>query len=310
MIKEAKIFIAGDEGMVGSSLVRHLEDVGCSNITTEKSIGLDLLKQSDVSGFFDSEKPDYVFLSSVRIGSIQTNIKYPADYIYENLQAQNNVIHSAWKSGVQKLLFLGSNCVYPKLSPQPMKEEYLFTGPVEPTSEPYAMAKIAGIRMCQAYKTQYQADFISAVPATYYGPGSSFNSEQSHVLTALLRRAHDAKVNGDENLTVWGTGTPVREFIYIDDLTDALVFLMDNYDQTEMINVGTGEEISIYNLSMIIKDVVGFEGRIDFDESMPDGAPRKLLDCSKLEGLGWRPKVDLEEGIRKTYQWFLRNNAL
>lgn len=304
MNKDSKIFIAGHEEMIGSALLRCLKKDGFSKLITKTTFGLDLIEQKDVLDFFMDERPDYVFLAAARMGGILANSKYPADFIFDNTQIQSNVIHHAWKSGVKKLLFFGSTCIYPRLCPQPMKEEYLLTGPLEPTSEPYAIAKIAGIKMCQSYNAQYGTDFISLVPATLYGPDSHFDLETSHVLTALIRKLHEAKINDEKAVTLWGTGSPRREFLHEDDLADACVFLMNNYDESEMINVGSGEERSIVELARLVKDIVGFTGDIVFDKSKPDGAPRKLLDSGKIGKMGWTPKVGLEDGIRQTYEWY------
>lgn len=308
MNKDSKIFVAGHEGMIGSALLRCLREEGFNKLLTRASSELDLIEQKKVFDFFMDERPDYVFLAAARMGSILANSKYPADFIYENIQIQSNVIQSAWKSGVKKLLFLGSTCVYPRLCPQPMKEEHLLTGPLEPTSEPYAIAKIAGIRMCQSYNSQYGTSYISVVPATLYGPDSHFDLETSHVLSALIRKLHEAKVNNEKGVTLWGTGSPRREFLHADDLADACVFLMKNYDESEMINVGSGEDLSIKELALLIKGIVGYTGELIFDTSMPDGAPQKLLDSGRIRGMGWTPKIGLENGIRQTYEWY-KNRA-
>ncbi|MFC1982112.1 GDP-L-fucose synthase family protein [Chloroflexota bacterium] len=304
MEKGEKIFIAGHESMIGSSLLRRLEEGGYTNLVTGASSGLKLTDQSGVFELFMDEKPDYVFLTGAKVGGILANSRYPAEFIYNNIQSQTNVIDSAWKSGVKKLLFLGSSCIYPRDCPQPMKEEYLLSGKLEPTSEPYAIAKIAGIRMCQSYNLQYGTHYISAVPADLYGPEDDFNPETSHFLPALIRKMHEARTRNQPEVVVWGTGSPRRETLYVDDLADACIFLMNNYDGSEMINVGSGEDLSIKELARIVREVVGFEGVLTYDESKPDGAPRKLLDVSKIRKLDWSPKISLEDGIRQTYQWY------
>lgn len=304
MKKDAKIFVTGHEAMIGSAILRRLREDSFTNLVIRTSSELDLTNQKMVSDFFVDEKPDYVFLATTKMGGILANTRYPAEFIYNNIQSQINVIHSAWKSGVKKLLFLGSSCIYPKGCPQPMKEEYLMSGKLESTSEPYAIAKIAGIRMCQSYNLQYETNYISVVPADLYGPGDDFDPKTSHVLPALIRKIHEAKVGNEPEVVVWGTGSPRRECLYVDDLADACVFLMSNYDESEMINVGSGEELPVKELALLIRDVVGFKGDIIFDESKPDGAPRKLLDIGKIRKLGWSPKISLEKGIIKTYQWY------
>lgn len=304
MQKGDKIFVAGHDVMINSAILRRLKQDGFTNVVTRTSSELDLTDQKVVFEFFMDEKPDYVFLSGVKVGGILANSKYPAEFIYDNLQGQTNVIHYAWKSGVKKLLFLGSSCIYPKGCAQPMKEEYLLSGTLEPTSEPYAIAKIAGIKMCQSYNLQYGTDYISVVPADLYGPNDDFDPETSHVLPALIRKVHEAKMSNKPEVIVWGTGSPRREFLHVDDLADACVFLMDNYNGSAMINVGSGEDLSIGELAQVISDIIGFKGRVIFDESKTDGAPRKLLDISKIKKLGWSPKINLKEGIRQTYQWY------
>ena len=308
MEKDAKVFIAGHDGMVGSALARCLEKMDFTNLRT--SAQLDLTNQSQVRDFFLSEKPEFVFLAAGKVGGILANKTYPAEFIYNNLQIQNNVIHFAWKAKVKKLLFLASSCIYPKLCPQPMKEEYLLTGPLEPTSEPYAIAKIAGIRMCQSYNKQHGTNFISVVPTNLYGPNDDFDPETSHLLPALIRKFHVAKVERASNVTIWGTGTPRRGFMHVDDLADACVFLMNNYDDSEIINVDCGEDLSVKELALLIKDIVGFNGDLIFDESKPDGARRKLLDISKIKKIGWTPKISLEEGIKSTYEWYKEHVAI
>lgn len=304
MEKDAKIFVTGHEVMAGSALLRRLNEDGFTNPVIRTSSELDLANQKMVFDFFVDEKPDYVFLAGAKVGGILANSRYPAEFIYDNIQSQTNVIHSAWKCGVKKLLFLASSCIYPKDCPQPMKEEYLMSGKLEPTSEPYAIAKIAGIKMCQSYNSQYGTSYISVVPADLYGPNDDFDPETSHVLPALIRKMHGAKVHNEPQVVVWGTGTPRRECLYVDDLADACIFLMNNYNESEMINIGSGEDLSIKKLALLIRDVIGFKGGVVFDESKPDGAPRKLLDISKIRKLGWSPKISFEKGIRQTYQWY------
>jgi GDP-L-fucose synthase len=304
MKKEEKIFVAGHEGMIGSAILHRLEADGFTRLITRSAAELDLTDQRMVSEFFMAEKPDYVFLASTKVGGILANSQYPAEFIYINLVSETNVIHSAWKSGLRKLLFLGSSCVYPRDCPQPMKEEHLLNGKLEPTSEPYAIAKIAGIRMCQSYNHQYGTDYISVVPADVYGPGDDFDPETGHVLPALISKMHRAKIDNKPTVVVWGTGSPRREALHVDDLADACIFLMNNYDESEMINVGSGEDVTVRKLAQVIKDVVGFRGEIVFDKSKPDGMPRKLLDINKMRKLGWSPKINLTEGVGQTYQWY------
>ena len=309
MQKDEKIFVAGGEGMIGSAILRRLERGGFTKLLTGSSAKLNMTDQKAVREFFMAERPDYVFLTSVKVGGILANSRYPAEFIYSNIVSQTNVIHSAWKSGVKKLLFSGSSCIYPRDCPQPMKEEYLLSGKLEPTSEPYAIAKIAGIRMCQSYNRQYGTEYISAIPADAYGPADDFNPETGHVLPALISKMHQAKINHESSVTVWGTGSPKREALHVDDLADACIFLMDNYNESEMINIGSGEDISIKALAQVIKEATGYKGKIIFDESKPDGMPRKLLDTGKIQKLGWSPKIGLKEGIRRTYQWYQDNLA-
>jgi len=304
MEKGEKIFIAGHEGMIGSAILRRLREDSFTNLVIRTSSELDLADQKMVSDFFMDEKPGYVFLATTKMGGILANSKYPAEFIHSNLQTQSNIIHSAWKSGVKKLLFLGSSCIYPRECPQPMKEEYLLSGKLEPTSEPYAIAKIAGIRMCQSYNSEYGTDYISVVPADLYGPNDDFDPETGHVLPSLITKIHRAKIGNGHEAVVWGTGSPRRECLHVDDLVDACVFLMNHYDESEMINAGYGEDLSIKDLALLVKDVVGFDGDIIFDESKPDGAQRKLLDSSKIRRAGWTPKISLEKGIRQTYEWY------
>ena len=297
----SKIYVAGHRGMVGSAIVKNLENKGFVNIVTRTSDELNLIDQNAVSAFFESEKPEYVFLAAAKVGGIVANNKYRADFIYENIMIQNNVIHQSYKTGVKKLLFLGSTCIYPKLAPQPLKEEYLLTGLLEETNEPYAIAKIAGIKMCDAYRSQYECNFISVMPTNLYGFNDNYDLQNSHVLPALLRKFHEAKENGDAQVQVWGTGKPLREFLHASDMADACVYLMQNYDDEGFVNIGTGKEISIADLAFMIKKITGFEGNIVFDASKPDGTPRKLTDTTKLNSLGWKHSIELEDGIRDVY---------
>ncbi|MFO7596379.1 MAG: GDP-L-fucose synthase [Desulfocurvibacter africanus] len=309
MDKGSSIYIAGHRGLVGSAIARRLRTEGFANILTRTHKELDLLEQAAVRRFFEIEKPEYVFLAAAKVGGIHANDSYPAEFIRDNLLIQTNVIDAAWKSGVKKLCFLGSSCIYPKLAPQPMKEEHLLTGPLEPTNEWYAIAKIAGIKMCQAYRRQYGFSAISLMPTNLYGPGDNFDLANSHVLPALLRKFHEAKEAGAHEVVVWGTGKPRREFLHVDDMADASVHLMQNYDEEQIVNVGVGQDVTIKELAEHVRDAVGFEGRIVFDPSMPDGTPRKLLDVSRLSTTGWRAKIALDEGIRQTYEWYLENVA-
>mgnify|MGYP000528218828 FL=1 len=307
MEKNSKIYVAGHRGLVGSAIVRNLEANGFTNIITRTHAQLDLTNQADVRKFFEEERPEYVFLAAAKVGGIHANNTYPADFIYDNLMIQNNVIKAAHDFKVTKLLFLGSTCIYPKMAPQPIKEEYLLTGALEETNEAYAVAKIAGLEMCKFFKRQYGDNFISCMPTNLYGPNDNFDLKNSHVLPALIRKFHEAKVNGSEVVEVWGTGTPLREFIYVDDMAAACVFLMENYDGEQHVNIGTGEEVSIRQLAETAKEVVGFEGELVFNSNMPDGTPRKLTTVDKLHGLGFMHKVSLNEGIRMAYEWFLAN---
>ncbi|MGX5820049.1 GDP-L-fucose synthase [Chitinophaga lutea] len=302
MEKNAKIYIAGHRGMVGSAIKRRLEKDGFDNFVTRASSDLDLRNQIAVATFFEAERPDYVFLAAAKVGGILANNTYRAEFLYDNLMIQNNVVHHAWKNGVKKLMFLGSSCIYPKLAPQPLKEEYLLAGPLEPTNEPYAIAKIAGIKLCDAYRSQYGADFISVMPTNLYGPNDNYDLQNSHVLPALLRKFHDAKANGDSEVIVWGSGTPLREFLHADDMADACVFLMKGYSEPGPINIGVGHDITIADLAQLIQKIVGFEGQLVFDTTKPDGTPRKLMDVSKLHALGWKEQIPLEEGIKKVYE--------
>lgn len=304
MDKQSKIYVAGHRGMVGSAIVRNLKDNGYTNIIGKTSKELNLMRQDEVERFFEVEKPDYVFLAAAKVGGIHANNTYPAEFIYNNLMIESNIIHSAYKSGVKKLLFLGSSCIYPKMAPQPIKEEYLLSGPLEPTNEAYAIAKIAGIELCKFYRRQYGCDFISAMPTNLYGINDNFDLETSHVMPALIRKFHEATMNGDREVVMWGTGKPKREFLYVDDLADACVHLMNNYSDETHVNVGTGEDVEIRELAQIIKKVVGYEGEIVNDLSKPDGTPRKLLDVSLLESTGWKYRTELKDGITKVYDWY------
>ncbi len=309
MEHSSKIFVAGHRGMVGSGIVRSLQMNGYSNIVTRTSAELDLRNQAAVNDFFAKEKPEYVFLAAAKVGGIMANNTYRADFLYDNLAIEANVIHSSYVHEVKKLLFLGSSCIYPKLAPQPLKEEYLLTGLLEPTNEPYAIAKIAGIKMCEAYRDQYGCNFISAMPTNMYGQGDNYHLQNSHVIPALLRKFHEAKVSGSTFTEIWGTGTPLREFMYVDDLADACVYLMNKYNEKEFINVGTGEEVTIRELAHAVKQVVGFEGETIFDATKPDGTPRKLMDSTKLHSLGWKHKTSLQDGLRQAYQFFMAENS-
>ena len=304
MEKDAKIFIAGHNGMVGSALMRHLDSAGFQNLITRSSSQLNLTNQKKVYDFFMEEKPDYVFLAAAKVGGIVANTKYPAEFIYNNLQIQSNVIHFAWEARVKKLLFLASSCIYPKICPQPMSEELLLSGTLEPTNEPFAIAKIAGIKMCQSYNRQYGTNFISLVSTNLYGQGDNFNPETSHLVSGLISKFHEAKTSGRPSVTLWGTGIPRREFMHVDDLSAAGVFLMKNYDGSEIINVGVGKDMSVKEFAELISEIVGFEGEILFDQTKPDGAPQKLLDSTKIRNLGWLPTIDLETGIKATYRWY------
>lgn len=305
MKKEDKIYVAGHNGMVGSSIVRKLEREGFTNLITRSSKELNLINQADVLAFFEREKPDYVFLAAAKVGGIQANNTYKGDFLYDNLMIQTNVIHAAHTYQVKKLLFLGSSCIYPKFAEQPISEDSLLTGILEPTNEPYAIAKIAGIKLCDAYRDQHGSNFISAMPTNLYGPNDNYDLFNSHVLPAMIRKFHEAKNNGTKEVVVWGTGKPMREFLYVDDLAEACYFLMENYNEPGAINVGTGSDITIADLAHLVKKIVGFEGEIVFDTSKPDGTPKKQLDVSKINSLGWKATVDLEEGIRKAYSSFL-----
>lgn len=298
--------MAGHRGMVGSAICRHLSDSGFENIVTRTSKELDLRDASQVNQFFEDEQPDYVFLAAAKVGGIHANNTYRAEFLYDNLMIATNVIHSAFLSKVSKLMFLGSSCIYPKLAPQPLKEEYLLTGALEPTNEPYAIAKIAGIKLCESYRDQYGCNFISVMPTNLYGIGDNYDLNNSHVLPALIRKFHEAKENENATVEVWGTGTPKREFLYADELADACIFLMQNYDGRELVNIGAGDDVSIKELAETVKEIVGFKGEIEWNTSMPDGTPRKWMDVSKLNQLGWKRTIELEEGISLTYQDFLK----
>ncbi len=305
MEKEAKNYIAGHRGMVGSAIYRKLSAEGFENIVVRSSSELDLRNQGAVEEFFEEQKPDYVFLAAAKVGGIMANNVYRAEFLMDNLQIQNNVIDSAHRNGVKKLLFLGSSCIYPKMAPQPLKEEYLLTGLLEPTNEPYAIAKIAGIKLCESYRSQYGANFISAMPTNLYGPNDNYDLNNSHVLPAMIRKFHEAREEGRTEMELWGTGSPLREFLHVDDLADACCFLMREYNGMEHVNVGVGEDLSIRELAELIKKVVGYEGEITWNTAKPDGTPRKLMDVSKLHALGWKHTIGLEEGIRSTYKDFL-----
>ena len=302
MNKDSKIFVAGHRGLVGSAIVRELEKDGFNNLVLVTRSDVDLTNQNDVKKFFLSEKPEYIFLAAAKVGGIHANNTYPGEFLYQNLMIQNNVINSAFKNDVKKLLFLGSSCIYPKLAPQPMKEEYLLTGALEATNEAYAVAKIAGMKMAEFYTKQFNVNFISAMPTNLYGPGDNYDLQNSHVLPALIRKFHEAKETNSSAVEIWGTGKPKREFLYVDDLAEACIFLMKNYDENQFLNIGTGEDISISDLANIIKNIVGYSGELKFNKDKPDGTPRKLLDVSKINSLGWKAKTSLKVGIEKTYQ--------
>ncbi|MBS5780323.1 MAG: GDP-L-fucose synthase [Megamonas sp.] len=308
MEKNAKIYVAGHRGMVGSAIVRALKNQGYTNIITRTSKELDLRRQIDVEEFFAKEKPDYVFLAAAKVGGILANNEAPADFMYDNMILEMNVIHEAYKNKVKKLMFLGSSCIYPRMAPQPMKEDCLLTSELEKTNEAYALAKISGLKYCEYLNRQYSTDFISVMPTNLYGPNDNYHPEHSHVLPALIRRFHEAKENNLNEVVIWGTGTPLREFLYVDDLADACVYLMNTYSGNETVNLGTGKELSIKELAELVKKVVGFKGNITFDTTKPDGTPRKLLDVSKLEKLGWKYKTELEDGIKLAYEDFLNND--
>jgi GDP-L-fucose synthase len=304
MKKNSKIYVAGHRGLVGSAIVRELEKQGYTNILMRCRKDLDLMNQLATENFFKKEKPEYVFCAAAKVGGIWANLQQKADFIYQNLQVQNNLINSAYRFGVKKLLFLGSSCIYPRQCPQPIKEEYFMTGPLEESNDAYAIAKIAGIKMCQSYNQQYKTNFISVMPTNLYGINDNFDLESAHVLPSLIRKFHEAKINNSPTVEVWGTGKPRREFLFVDDLASAVVFLMNNYDGSEIINIGTGEDCTIKELAEMIKEIVGYKGEIYWNTKKPDGIPRKLLDVSKLKKLGWEYKTDFKSGLKKTYQWY------
>ena len=308
MEKNSKIYVAGHRGLVGSAIIRILQSQGYHNFVLRTKEELNLCNQNDVKNFFQQEKPDYVFLAAAKVGGILANNTLPAEFIYDNLMVQTNVIDASYRSGVKKLLCLGSSCIYPKFAPQPMKEEYLLDGKLEPTNEPYAVAKIAGIITSQSYNRQYGTNYVSVMPTNLYGINDNFDLQSSHVLPALLRKFHDARISRAPSVTVWGTGSPKREFLFVDDMAEACVFLMTTYNKSEIVNIGMGEDISIKELAFIIKEIVGYEGEIIFDTTKPDGTPRKLLDISKLLSLGWKPKTSLRDGIKITYDWYCSQN--
>ena len=309
MRADSRVYVAGHRGLVGSAIVRRLAADRHSSLITRPRSELDLEDPGAVRAFFEAERPEYVFLAAAKVGGILANSRYPADFIRSNLLIQLNVIDAAYRTGVTKLLFLGSSCIYPKLAPQPLREEYLLTGPLEPTNEPYAVAKIAGIELCRSYNRQFGTNFVSVMPTNLFGPGDNFDLESSHVIPALLRKFHEAKVAGAAAVTVWGSGTPRREFLHVDDMADACVFLMRRDGLADLVNVGRGEDVSIAELSELVRSVVGYGGAIVFDRSRPDGTPRKLLDVSRLRGLGWEPRIPLADGLADTYRWFLEHHA-
>lgn len=309
MNKSSKIYIAGHRGMVGSAILRKLQEQGFSNFVLKTSNELDLRNQTEVLAFFEEERPEYVFLAAAKVGGIVANNTYRADFLFENLAIQNNVIHASYLTKVKKLMFLGSSCIYPKFAPQPLKEEYLLTGLLEPTNEPYAIAKIAGIKMCEAYRSQYGCDFISVMPTNLYGPNDNYDLQKSHVLPAMIRKFHEAKEQQQDLVTLWGTGTPMREFLHADDLASACFYLMENYSEPELINIGTGVDVTIKELASIVQSVVGYEGQVVWDTSKPDGTPRKLMDVSKLHATGWNHQIELKDGIALAYQDFLNNHS-
>ncbi|SNB44727.1 GDP-L-fucose synthase [Geobacter sp. DSM 9736] len=320
MEKSARIYVAGHTGLVGSAITRRLRKEGYDNLILRDEKELDLRDQGAVAGFFRENRPEYVMIAAAKVGGIVANNSYPADFIYTNLMIQSNVIHHAYAAGVKRLLFLGSSCIYPKMAPQPIKEEYLLTGPLEPTNDAYAIAKIAGVKMCQSYNRQYGTQYVAAMPTNLYGPNDNFNLETSHVLPALLRKFHEAKLAGEQKVTVWGTGTPFREFIFVDDVAEACLFLMnlegaafdallDDPKAPALVNVGTGVELTIRDLALTIKEIVGFTGDLVFDSTKPDGTPRKLTDVTKIHSLGWRHRMDLREGVAETYRWYLENRS-
>ncbi len=306
---DSRIYVAGHRGLVGSAIVRKLQQQGFVNLILRTHGELDLTRQNQVEAFFELEQPEYVFLAAAKVGGILANDTYPAEFIYTNLCIQNNIIHASYLSGVKKLLFLGSSCIYPKLCPQPIKEEYLLSGYLEPTNEAYAIAKIAGLKMCEFYNRQYGSGFIGVMPTNLYGPNDNFDLEKSHVLPALIRKCHEAKVNQEREVVIWGTGSPRREFLHVDDLADACLYLMEHYDGKEIVNIGVGEDLTIRELAEMVVCIVGFEGKLRFDTSKPDGTPQKLLDVSRLNDLGWQANTSLEDGIRQTYDWYLKQHT-
>jgi len=307
---DSKIFVAGHRGLVGSALWRELRRLGFTELIGRTRQDVDLLDTAAVERFYADTRPEFVFVAAAKVGGILANDRSPATFLYENLQIQNNIIHGAWRAGVKKLLFLGSSCIYPKMAPQPLKEDYLLSGPLEPTNEWYAVAKIAGMKLCQAYRRQHGCDFISAMPTNIYGPNDNYDLQSSHVLPALIRKFHEAKVSGVREVACWGTGAPLREFLYVDDLARACVFLMQRYSDEQFVNVGFGSDISIKELACVVREIVGFTGEIAWDTSRPDGTPRKLMDSSRLFNLGWKPQVDLSTGIRLTYEDFLKHTPV
>lgn len=307
MDKNSKIYIAGHRGLVGSAILRLLQERGYSNLITSTHAELDLADQAAVKKFFEQEKPEYVFLAAAKVGGIHANNSYPAEFIYQNLAVQNNVIHFSFLNGVKKLCFLGSSCIYPKMAPQPMKEEYLLDGKLEPTNEPYAVAKIAGIEMAKSYNKQYGTNYISVMPTNLYGPNDNFDLQNSHVLPALIRKFVEAKKNNSPSVVLWGSGKPRREFLYVDDMADACIFLMNTYNGNDFVNIGTGEDVTILEVAQLIKEIVGYQGVLEFDASKPDGTPRKLLDVSRINSLGWKAKVPLKEGLEKAIEWYQKN---
>jgi len=306
MNKDSKIYVAGHNGMVGSSIVRKLKDLGYNNIITKSKKELDLTNQFQVNHFFHFERPDYVFLAAAKVGGIKANDQFRGDFIYQNIMIQSNIIKASYDNKVKKLLFLGSSCIYPKMSPQPIKEEYLLTGLLEPTNDAYSIAKIAGIKMCQDFNKQYGTNYISVMPTNLYGPNDNYDLNNSHVLPAMIRKFHEAKLEGKDKVEIWGTGTPMREFLYVDDLAEACVYLMNNYNKSDIVNIGTGQDITIKELALTVKEVVEYEGEIYFNTDMPDGTPRKLLDVSRLKDLGWEYKTSLKDGIKKSYQDYVK----
>lgn len=313
MHKKAKIYVAGHQGLVGSAIKRKLEAGGYSNIITKSFEELDLRIQAEVIDFFATEQPEYVFLAAAKVGGIEANKTYPADFIYDNLAIETNVIHQSFLKGVKKLLFLGSSCIYPKMAPQPLKEEYLLSGSLEPTNEPYAIAKIAGLKMCEYYNRQYGTDYISVMPTNLYGPNDNFDLKTSHVLPALIRKFYEAKIDSVPEVEIWGTGTPKREFLHVDDMADACIYFMEQYSHFEMgtfVNIGMGKDITIADLAQMIKEIIGFEGKLHFNRDKPDGTPQKLLDLSRAVSLGWEAKISLREGILNTYEWYKNGQSL